>query len=78
MNCRHESVRESQRRLTFVKGRHTSFTGCGDCETHLFSAAFSLNVLADPRDVIAELKMIKSYLKPLRGKSITFYTHVGK
>lgn len=37
----------------------------GDYKMHVFSAAFSLSILADPRDVIAKLKSIKTYLRPL-------------
>lgn len=49
----------------------------GDYKMHLFSAAFSLSILAGTRDVIAKLKSIKTYLRPLWGKTIAFYMHAG-
>jgi len=37
----------------------------GDYKMHLFLAAFSLSILADTRDVIAKVKSMKTYLRPL-------------
>lgn len=37
----------------------------GDYKVCLFSTALSLSILADFRDVIAKLKSVKTYLRPL-------------